>query len=158
MLPQRLAGVLLTAQALVLQSTASSCRESLLNAEDLPAVRAHSAAVSVLHDEARALLNVLADGEETAAIDLQQRWPTWRQYLASHSKGNDIVGPGVVAITAERIAGTSDPNRFGRKRLDFFVRRMDGSAYRLHPGTKRAQDAKPVYISPVVFHQIVSVE
>ena len=129
-------------------------RRCLLNEEDLQTVRAQTAALprsaSGLHAEARALLNELAEGEEAASVDLQQRWPTWRQYLALHSKGNEIVGPGVVAITAERIAGTSDPNRYGRKRLDFFVHRMDGSAYRLHPGTTRAQDAKPVYISPMV--------
>ena len=131
---------------------------SVLSVGDLPVLRAQSAAVSVLHAEAGALLNELTAGQQTASIDLQQRWPTWRQYLASHSQGNEIVGPGVVAITAGRIAGTSDPNRYGRERLDFFVRRMDGSAYQLHPGTKRAQDAKPVYISPVVFHHSVSME
>ena len=148
-----LAGVATSASSDLSIPTASASEHAgcVLNEGDLEEVRAQSAALHrsalSLHQEARALLANLAEEEDAAPIDLQPRWPTWREYLAFHSKGNEIVGPGVVAITAERIAGTSDPNRYGRKRLDFFVHRMDGSAYRLHPGQKKSLDAKPVYLS-----------
>ena len=129
-------------------------RRSLVSREDLPALRATSkarlASVNSLHEEARAMLNELANGEEGPAVDLQQRWPTWREYIASHKQASDTVGMGIVAFTAERIAGTSDPNRHGKKRLGFFARRTDGSAYRLHPGQRRALDAKPRYMPPSV--------
>ena len=132
----------------------ATSRRSLLNADELEAIRAQSRArnlsVLQLHGEARALLTTLAQGEDAAPIDLQQSWPTWREYLALHKNGQDIVGPGVVKITAERIAGTKDPNRYGRMRLDFFVHRSDGSAYRLHPGQRSKLDAKPVFLPAVV--------
>ena len=35
--------------------------------------------------------------------------------------------------------------------MDFIVRRTDGSAYRLHPGSTRKQDAKPHYLPPSSF-------
>ena len=35
--------------------------------------------------------------------------------------------------------------------MDFLVHRADGSAYRLHPGKTRKQDAKPHYLPPTSF-------
>ena len=53
---------------------------------------------------------------------------------------------GVVAFTAELIQGTSDPNRMGRRRLDFCVPLADGPYWRLHPGTTIKSSAKPRHI------------
>ena len=57
-----------------------------------------------------------------------------------------IVGSGIVSLKAKRIPHSSDANNFGAKRLDFFVYRIDGTAVRLHPGTKRTNDAAIVVV------------
>jgi hypothetical protein len=70
-------------------------------------------------------------------------WPTWKHYVANLPQASEIVGPGIVSITAEFIEATADPNRRGQKRCDFVVYRADGSYWRLHPGSKPSNDATP---------------
>ena len=56
-----------------------------------------------------------------------------------------IVGStGVIAIGFEQIEGTKDPNRGGCPRVDIVVQNADRKYWRLHPGTKRRNDAKPL--------------
>ena len=75
----------------------------------------------------------------------------WREYLATHPMAAELVGPGVTSFVFQEIADTRDPNRGGLPRVDFLVHRADGSAYRLHPGKTRRQDAKPHYLPPTSF-------
>ena len=60
--------------------------------------------------------------------------------------GNTSFESDVAGFTAESIENTKDPNRRGRPRVDFCVRRVDGSYWRFHPGDKVKNSAKPVYI------------
>ena len=126
-----------SAEKVVLQST------PLLTVQDLPALRT---APHGGHTDARTLLQKLANEPEAEPIDLTVMWRDWRAYIAKHKQSEEIVGPGIVSLTAERIPNSSDPNRFGAKRLDFFVHRSDGTAVRLHPGSNRKTDAKIVFV------------
>ena len=115
----------------------------LLTVDDLPAWRESWYGS---HKEARALLQQLTRQPEADVIDLEMIWENWQAYIAKHPKSEEIVGSGIVALKAKRIPNSSDPNNFGAKRLDFFVYRLDGSAARLHPGTKRTNDAAIVNV------------
>ena len=111
------------------------------------------------HRQARELLQLLVNEPGEDVIDISTQWATWRIYLACHPKSEDLVGPGVVAVEARRIPGTTDPHRFGRQRLDFFICRLDGSVCRLHLGTKMKDSAKPCYgpapsLGPCTLQQI----
>ena len=66
----------------------------------------------------------------------------------------ELIGLGIVEITAEFIDGTSDPNRRGQKRLDFVLRHADGAYWRLHPGGKKKKDATPKNFPPLR-HEVV---
>ena len=59
-----------------------------------------------------------------------------------------IVGPGISRAVVDQLKDVKDPNRGGRPRTDFIFYRVDGSAYRVHPGTKQKNDAAPVYCPP----------
>ena len=59
-----------------------------------------------------------------------------------------IVGPGISRAVVDQLKDVKDPNRGGRPRTDFIFYRIDGSACRVHPGTKRKHDAAPVYCPP----------
>ena len=137
----------------LLQSTALATQHVvpiLMTEADIPNHRA--TAKGILHDFARALLNDLAL-ERVAAdndvVDVEPLWDTWREYIATHSQAKTLIGPGISSVTAHRIPGTRDPNRGGVRRVDFVIERVDGSAYRIHPGTTRKSDSKPVYVSAV---------
>ena len=119
----------------VLQSTV------LLRVEELPGLRTSRKLSQGLHKPARELLQQWTRAPEQEPIDLTLSWPDWRVYIAKHKRSEDIVGPGVVSVKAQRVPDTPDPNRGGQNRLDFFVHRLDGTAVRLHPGTTRASDA-----------------
>ena len=58
-------------------------------------------------------------------------------YIAKHKNADTIVGPGVIAFTAEFIESTRDANRSGIPRLDLVIRHSDGGYVRLHPGSKQ---------------------
>ena len=98
---------------------------------------------SDLHAEARSLLNRLCDAGDADVVDLTTPWPRWGEWLASLDASVQKFHQGVVAFTAEFIQETSDSNRMGRRRLDFFVTLADGSYWRLHPGTTIKSSAKP---------------
>ena len=99
-----------------------------------------------LHQEARTWLDRCANGDDDGGpVDLATLWPKWGRWLASLDGCVQKFHPGVTSFTAEFIAGTTDPNRGGRRRCDFCVRLTDGSYWRLHPGAKRGNSAKPLY-------------
>ena len=108
------------------------------------------------HDAARRLLDQIANAPEEEPLDLSIAWEDWRVYIAKHKHSDEIVGPGVVALKAERIPNSSDPNRFGAKRLDFFVYRCDGTAVRLHPGLRKSSDAKIVVLPAKVLQNTLA--
>jgi len=67
------------------------------------------------------------------------------QYVAAHTEAETIIGTGIVAASANFIHTRNDANRGGAPRLDFFFYRSDLTCCRLHPGSRRKQDAKPIF-------------
>jgi hypothetical protein len=100
-----------------------------------------------LHGLAREALNAFADAHYVGSTCLDTLFP-WKAYLASHPKGEMVVGPGITRAVVDQLQDVKDPNRGGRPRIDFIFYRVDGSAYRVHPGTKPKNDAAPVYCPP----------
>jgi hypothetical protein len=118
----------------------------LLRPEDIQTFKAQEDACRPrrpLHQLARDALNALAQaGRDT---NLDDSFP-WRSYLACHDNALLIIGTGVTQATAEFIEGRpSDPNRSGQQRLDFVFYRSDGTYCRLHPGSKKRNDAQPLF-------------
>ena len=62
-----------------------------------------------------------------------------------HKMAGDLVGPGVIAFTAEFIEGTRDGNRMGMMRMDMIIRHTTGGYVRIHPGDKIKNDATPKF-------------
>ena len=98
----------------------------------------------------------LASTRKRAALQLQEvvdltADPTfnWRQFICSSPCAIEIIGLGVVLFEG-RFLNTLEPNRsqlrlplpYGETRFDCVAVRADGTAYRLHPGSK--QDAIPI--------------
>ena len=102
---------------------------------------------SQLHDKARKALNDFANANYEGPVSLEGLFP-WKSYLAFHDKGEKLVGPGISRATLDQFPEVRDPNRQGRPRSDFIFERVDGSAYRVHPGSKPKSDAMPVYCPP----------
>lgn len=105
-----------------------------------------------LHDLARSALNAIATPTPGwnqqpghGRYECLDTWFPWQTYVACHHKANEIIGPGITHATCESIHGTRDPNRSGDTRTDFVFYRADGSHCRLHPGTRKANDAKPIF-------------
>jgi hypothetical protein len=65
--------------------------------------------------------------------------------VACHDNACTIVGAGITLARAEFIDGTKDPNRGGQQRLDFVFYRADSIYCRLHPGSTKRTDAKPIF-------------
>ena len=101
-----------------------------------------------LHRLARAALNAITEAGPSSSIskNLDDLFP-WMAYIACHESAADIIGPGVTHATAEFLEGIRDPNQHGQPRLDFIIYRIDGTLCRVHPGTKKANDAKPLLSS-----------
>ena len=59
-----------------------------------------------------------------------------------------LVGPRICRAVVDQFPNVRDPNRGGRPRTDFIFTRVDGSAYRTHPGVRPKNDAKPFYCPP----------
>ena len=126
----------------------------LFGINDLECLQQQRLNPEVLHEQARSILNekIRIFGENNSAQAeyhpvTTQEWPTWREYIASLSLevAARIVGStGVIAIGFEQIEGTKDPNRGGCLRVDIVVQNADRKYWRLHPGTKRSNDAKPL--------------
>ena len=77
------------------------------------------------------------------------KWPHWKEYIATHDMSEGIVGDGIIDVRVEEIEGTSDPNRGGTRRVDFVIYSKNGNQWRLHPGSKRQDDAQPIPLSDV---------
>ena len=101
---------------------------------------------SALHNEARRILEqciFLLTQQRSQCIRIQHQWPHWKEYVAFHAHCHELVGPGVVDVTAQQIQGTMDPNRGGDPRVDLVLHHQDGGYVRLHPGSRPKLDAKP---------------
>lgn len=122
----------------------------ILEVGQLQAIRdaeSHIAPKRTLHGQARDALNAFADAHYVRSTCLDELFP-WKAYLASHPKGEMVVGPGITHAIVDQFQDVKDANRGGRPRTDFIFYRVDGSAYRVHPGTKPKNDAAPVYCPP----------
>ena len=96
---------------------------------------------------ARKALEVITEAGPSSSMDsnLEQLFP-WRSYVACHEDAHAIIGSGIALAMAEFIEGTKDPNRGGQPRLDFVLHKTDGTYCRLHPGSKKRGDAKPIFL------------
>ena len=61
-----------------------------------------------LHDEAPELLQWPIKEEPDDPVDLIDKWPTWREYIAMHKDAHKLVGPGVIALI-----GAQSPSKRG---------------------------------------------
>jgi len=116
----------------------------------LPAIRDAENAFTpkkALRSLARDALNAFADAQHDGPTCLDELFP-WKAYLASHARGEMVVGEGIIRAVVDQIKDVKDPNRGRRPRTDFIFYRVDGSAYRAHPGTKPKNDSAPVYCPP----------
>ena len=133
----------------------------LLDLSELPAIRAaalHDQAglqrandqtKDALHDQARDTLNAFAAAPYDGPTCLNDLFP-WKAYLAFHAKREMIVGPGISRAVVDQLKDVKDPNRGGRPRTDFIFYRVDGSAYRVHPGTNKKMMLPQCIVHPVL--------
>ena len=94
-----------------------------------------------LHQLARTALNNIEDRDPPIDVSLDNEFP-WREYIAQHTESTRIIGTGIVQARAVFLKDQKDPNRGGAPRLDFCFVRSDDTVCRVHPGTKRSNDAK----------------
>ena len=154
-----------TARTELVESAASAPSLVRLTLADAEELRRREKAITPkrsLHKLAREALNSISQAatnvEHTITEDMVsedrvllvrtedlETWFPWRAYIACHPRSSEIIGSGVTHATAEFINGTQDPNRAGQRRLDFIVRRSDGTLCRLHPGGRRSGDAKLIF-------------
>jgi hypothetical protein len=137
-------------QAGATEHSAPATPPIILELSQLQAIRdteSHITPKRALHGLARDALNDFADAHYVRSTCLEELFP-WKAYLASHPKGEMVVGPGITRAVVDQLQDIKDPNRGGRPRTDFIFYRVDGSAYRVHPGTKPKNDAAPVYCPP----------
>ena len=83
--------------------------------------------------------------QQVHCTQVLQWWPHWQEYVAFHKQSRELVGPGIVNVTAQAIEGTKDRNRGGEPRVDLVLHHQDGGYVRLHPGSRPRLDAKPRY-------------
>ena len=99
----------------------------------------------VLHTEARRHLNEVRDiAGQDGADDVYCIGDSisWKEYIAMHAQWNDIIGNGIIAAHLEQIRNTRDPNQGNKERVDYVFYRADNTFCRVHPGTKRKNDAQ----------------
>ena len=113
----------------------------MLSPEDLPGLQRLNLSRDHLHQW------MAGSPLHDAPFNVNSHWPRWKEYIATHNRAADLVGPGVISIGGEFIEGTYDPNRC-QLRLDIVIRHRDGGYLRIHPGTKRSNDAEPRYFPP----------
>ena len=99
-------------------------------------------------------MNMSARADSSLKIQLvwpckENIWTNWKYYVAQHKDARQIIGDGIVRVTAQRIDKQRDPNRGGAERTDFFMFHEDGSYARLHPGNSPKNDAAVRYGSAV---------
>ena len=135
-------------------STAASAAEPtdklLLCSADLTGLQQRTQKSTKLHQQAREFLNAkiqdfspLQEGSVHSHPVDSCDWPTWREYVATLAAAEQIIGTkGITAVRVEQIEGVKDPNRGGDRRVDIVLYNADGKFSRLHPGSKRANDAQ----------------
>ena len=97
-----------------------------------------------LHNLAREALNTVTETGSPLPESLDLLFP-WQEYIACHARAEDIIGSGITSATVEAIEGTADPNRRGQPRIHFIIYRRDGTCCRIHPGTRKGNDAKLLF-------------
>ena len=131
-------------------SAAEPTDELLLRRAELTGLQQRTPNSSTLHQQARDFLNAkIQDFSQHQAGPVQSDpvdsydWPTWREYVATLAAAEQIIGTkGITAVRVEQIEGVKDPNRGGERRVDIVLYNADGKFSRLHPGSKRANDAQ----------------
>ena len=114
----------------------------------------------VLHTEARRHLNEITDiagqdgADDVYYIDDSIRW---KEYIAMHAQWEDIIGNGIIAAHLEKIHNTRDPNRQNKARVDYVFYRADNTFCRVHPGTKRRNDAQLYFADTSTCYRAVQV-
>ena len=97
-----------------------------------------------LHRLARDALQSISASPTREPVVLDGVFP-WVQYVAAHKHAFDNIGPGITRAMAIWKPRTNDNNRGGAERLDFHFFREDGTVCRVHPGTRRKDDARLVF-------------
>ncbi len=107
------------------------------------------------HKALRARMKTVSasDGMSPLRIEVSDELP-WREYIASHASYDSLIGTGVEDFFLQ-FRRKSDPNRGGKSRLDFVIKRCDGSHVLLHPGTKRNNDAQPIVLVAGEFEALI---
>ena len=127
----------------------------LLSLEQVPFFRTSPYMNELRHrkreEDARDLLKKLAWRKSSAydccgLLDISG-WPYWKRYISCNPHATDIVGPGVVAVSAVRMPDKS---------FEILIARADGTACRLHPGS--SPFAKLVYVPAQGAQSISSTE
>ena len=115
---------------------------------ELESIRARESCLKgQVHKLARKALNEFINADYKGPVCLEGLFP-WKAYVAWHPRAEELVGPGISDASIDQFENVKDPNRGGRPRSDFIFQRIDGSAYRVHPGSKPRRDASPVYCPP----------
>ena len=117
----------------------------------LSQARASHWSLTMLHDEARWVLEKATSTIHANAleqVEVLEDWQHWRAYVCMHPKCFDIIGEGIVSVVAQAVKGTKDPNRGGRPRVDLVLFQEYRSYVRLHPGSRRKNDAQLVFSPP----------
>ena len=74
-----------------------------------------------------------------------------------HPQWKDIIGSGIIAAHLEKIRNTKDPNRGNAERVDYVFYRVDNTFCRVHPGTKRENDAQLYFADTTTCSRAVEV-
>ena len=122
--------------------------------------RAFKGQPGVLHTEARRHLNEITDiAGQDGADDVYYIGDSirWKEYIAMHAQWQDIIGNGIIAAHLERIHNTRDPNRQNKERVDYVFYRADNTFCRVHPGTKRKNDAQLYFADTSTCYRAVQV-
>ena len=105
------------------------------------------------HNALREYLKKVSASDGPLRIEVSDELP-WREYIANHASYDSLIGTGVEDFFLQ-FRRKSDPNRGGKSRLDFVIKRCDGSHVLLHPGTKRNDDARPIELAPGEFEALI---
>ena len=100
-----------------------------------------------LHDLARNTLNRFADALALHEASLDAEFP-WQSYVACHNMASEIIGAGITRAVCVSFREERDHNQGHAPRTDFVFHRADGTCCCLHPGTKKRNDAKPLFSVP----------
>ena len=103
--------------------------------------------VGRLHTALREHLNTItarARQEHATDVYYLDESIRWKEYIAMHPQCDKIIGTGIIAAHLERIHHALDANRQNNARVDYVFYRADNTFCRVHPGTRRKNDAQLV--------------